>query len=336
MKKVLLASTALVAFAGAATADVAITGSAEMGIYDNGNVDNATATSASGSGPQLFQDVDVTFTMSGETDGGVAFGASVDLDEAGGIAGSAEDDQGFAVFVSGGFGTVTLGNTDGALDWAMTEVTGPGTIADNETAHQGFRGSYLDGSYDGQIIRYEYSFGDFAFAVSAETTDGDVAVAAVAPSAPVTTDGTGYAVGLRYAIDLGSNSIDVGVGHQSIDVAGTAGDGDATGVSLSGTFGGLTAGVVYTKTDFTGASALDGNHVWVGASYTAGAFTVGANYGKFSSDLAGGAEPDGYAVTANYDLGGGAIIQAGFNSGNTGVAGAADVDTWSLGLRMNF
>ena len=65
MKKVLLASTALVASAGIAAADVSLSGSAELGI-----IDDDTAT-------QFHTDIDVTFTMSGETDGGLTFGASV-------------------------------------------------------------------------------------------------------------------------------------------------------------------------------------------------------------------------------------------------------------------
>ena len=134
MKKVLLASTALVGFAGAAAAEVTITGSAEMGIYGGSEIET-----------QFFQDLDVTFSMSGETDGGLSFGASVDLDESDGsattgVSGAFEpnDDGGATIFVSGGFGTVTMGDTDGAMDWALTDagnMGNPGTLADDETTH---------------------------------------------------------------------------------------------------------------------------------------------------------------------------------------------------------
>ncbi len=76
MKKVLFASTALVAFTGAAAADVTLSGRAEMGIYNP-----FVAAPGANSGWQFFTDIDVTFTMSGETDNGLTFGASVDLDE---------------------------------------------------------------------------------------------------------------------------------------------------------------------------------------------------------------------------------------------------------------
>jgi hypothetical protein len=65
-----------------------------------------------------------------------------------------------------------MGDTDGALDWAMGQVNfGAGSIADNETVHAGFRGAYLDGSEDGQILRYDYSFGEFGVAFSIEAQD---------------------------------------------------------------------------------------------------------------------------------------------------------------------
>ena len=63
MKNILYATTALVATAGIASADVSISGFAEVGIFDTGNGDM-----------QLFNDIDVTFSMTGETEGGISFG----------------------------------------------------------------------------------------------------------------------------------------------------------------------------------------------------------------------------------------------------------------------
>ena len=73
MKKILFASTALVATAGVAAAEVTISGYAEMGIFNPSTEDAET---------QFFTDLDVTFTMSGEADNGLVFGATIDLDEA--------------------------------------------------------------------------------------------------------------------------------------------------------------------------------------------------------------------------------------------------------------
>ncbi len=66
MKKILLATTALVGFAGAAAAEITMSGYAEMGI-------------AGGDGPgietQFHQDWQINFDLVGETDGGLSFGA---------------------------------------------------------------------------------------------------------------------------------------------------------------------------------------------------------------------------------------------------------------------
>jgi hypothetical protein len=58
--------------------------------------------------------------MSGTADNGTTFGAAIDLDE--NAAGVGLNDAGVAIFISGDLGTLTLGDTDGALDWAMQEV----------------------------------------------------------------------------------------------------------------------------------------------------------------------------------------------------------------------
>jgi outer membrane protein OmpU len=165
----IFATTALVATAGVAAADVAVSGYAEMGIA--GGSDGA-ANGTNGD-TQFFQDLDVTFTMSGTADNGLTFGASVDIDET--AAGTDNfDDNSTTVFISGDFGTLTMGDTDGALDWAMTEANfgSPGSIDDSETLHAGYNGNGgLDGWFDGQVLRYDYSFGDFGIAVSAEQDD---------------------------------------------------------------------------------------------------------------------------------------------------------------------
>jgi outer membrane protein OmpU len=71
MKKVLFATTALVATAGVASADIALSGVAQMGIQGG----------SGGATTQFVQDIDITFTMSGTADNGTTFGAAIDLDE---------------------------------------------------------------------------------------------------------------------------------------------------------------------------------------------------------------------------------------------------------------
>ncbi len=120
MKKILLATTMLAGTAGFAAAEVTVSGYAEMGIVGG---DKYGTT-------QFWQDVEVTFSMSGETDGGLTFGAAIDLDETD-VGGT--DHDGTSVYLSGAFGTLTLGDTDGGFDWALSE-TGMGTsLTDDHT-----------------------------------------------------------------------------------------------------------------------------------------------------------------------------------------------------------
>jgi outer membrane protein OmpU len=271
MKKILLTSSALVLVGGTAFAEVTLSGSAEMGVV-GGKIEGSapvttttttsvvdttgtpstttpvtTTTSTSTSlvnvdedtDLQFWSDMDVTFTLSGETGNGVSFGASIDLDDAtenGGIG--ATSDYDFAVFVSGDWGTVTLGDTDGAFDWAMqdTNFGMPGTINDAEE-HLGYDGmNILDGFYDGQIARYDYSFGDFAFAVSAEVDDNpDDTVA----SGATDFDDPMFGVGAKYSLDLASSSWTFGAAYQGTH------DVYVAGLSAAGSIGGFSLGLAY-------------------------------------------------------------------------------------------
>ncbi len=317
MKKILFASTALVAFSGAAVADVALSGRAEMGLFQTSDDEL-----------QFFTDIDVTFTMSGETDGGLTFGASVDLDEGGdGAAAVADnsDDGGATIFIAGSFGTITMGDTDGALDWALTEagnVGNPGSLADDETSHAGYVGSYLDGGNDGQILRWDYSVGDFGVAVSLEDDnggDGDI----------------GYALGLRYNLDLGGTTVALGLGYQEAATAAAGPQADAIGVSASVTLAnGLSIGAVYADWDDDDAAAVGpDSNLGIGVGYSTGAFSIHANYGVVEDDT--GAESAGLGLAAAYDLGGGAVIHAGYSTDD--IDGAAfDRQRASIGLGLSF
>jgi outer membrane protein OmpU len=367
MKNVLFASTALVAFAGAASAEVTLSGNAEMGIYNKDGLgnDGAVKVVVTDGETSFFTDLDVTFTMSGETDGGLTFGASIDLDEGG--DGSNFEKPGLqggeTIFLSGAFGTLTAGDTDGALDWALTEVAfNSGSLNDDETVHAGFNGNNgLDGLYDGQIVRYDYSFGDFGVALSAE----------LAEDAGNTGDDDVFGIGFKYQLDLGGSEIGLGLGYQTAAVNNV--DVDTWGLSVNGSFGGgFQAGLSYVSYDnqipnaiadgaFTsaviaadlgangGPDALtsqggriiipgqDTDQIGVGVGYTTGAISASLNYGKY--DIDGQGNIDGYGLTVGYDLGGGAAVQFGYGRSDysdLGVVGLDTVDTVSFGVRMNF
>jgi outer membrane protein OmpU len=317
MRNTLLTSTALVAFAGAAAADIAITGYAEMGVFNADTVDSSGHITAQGT-TQFFTDIDVTFSMSGQTDNGLTFGAAVDLDEAGKLDG-VDDNNGTAIFISVGFGTLTLGDTDGAFDWALTDIGNignPGSISDDETNHAGYRGTALDGLYDGQILRYNYSDGDFGVAVSVEQDDSG-------------TQDVGFAVGAKYSMDMGGVGIDFGLGYQKASITNTD-DVDALGLSVVANFGDFLAGINYVTVS-SDVLSFDGDYIGFGVGYSANGLSVHANYAEFDSAAD---DTDGYGLAVAYDLGGGASIKGGYGSGTLGSFESAD--TWSLGFALSF
>ena len=362
MKNVLFASTALVAFAGAASAEVTLSGFAEMGIFNNDSIGATTAAPAPATAIQttdgetsFFTDIDVTFTMSGETDGGLTFGASIDLDESGNGQPfeSAGTQGGETIFLSGAFGTLTAGDTDGALDWALTEVAfNSGSLNDDETVHAGYNGnSGLDGLYDGQILRYDYSFGDFGVALSAELNDNADDPTTVGVDESQSDDVFG--IGFKYQLDLGGSEIGLGLGYQTASMATTTGDVDldTIGLSVNGSIAGFNVGLSYMTFENYIPNSIadegvfgdrqitpgqDTDQIGVGVGYTTGAISASLNYGKYDHDS--GIEADGYGLTVGYDLGGGASVQLGYSDST--VTDAAGVDTSfdraSFGVRMNF
>jgi outer membrane protein OmpU len=351
MKKVLFATTALIATAGIASAEVSISGWAEIGI-EKASADNigtgggaiAATAAIDESKTRFFQDYNVKFSMSGTTDGGITFGANVELTDVKGANGT-DDDNGTDAYLKTAFGNFTLGNTDGAMDWAMTEVAIGGSIADDNTAHGGYNGDYGDGEYDGQILRYDNSFGDFGFAVSAELND--------APGARA----NGFAIGAKYGMDMGGTKVDFGAGYQTF-VQGAAGAtwrtgwaaGDrinVSGISAGANFNGIIAKAEYTMFNNSTTANVNVKHTGIGLGYKMDALTLGANWGRF--DAAAPAanvvnnDVQGFGVTADYDLGGGAIVQAGYGStaryqsdGATAGGVKQTGNAYSIGLRLNF
>ncbi|MEM7720752.1 MAG: porin [Pseudomonadota bacterium] len=309
MKKVLLATTALVATAGASHAEVALSGIAELGFLV-GSDDLDPADGFDESEFRFHTDIDVTFTLSGTTDNGLTFGATIDLDESDdGDAFDADTQGGETIFISGNFGSITGGDTDGAFDWALTELNAgsPGSIDDGETEHDGYSGNAgLDGTYDGQIIRYEYSFQNFGVAFSAEIDDsGD--------------EDAIFGIGARYGFDFASGTINFGAGYQ---------DGDSGleiyGGSISAVLdNGLTATVNYSEGETEDG---DFENYGIGLSYEFDAFSVHGNYANTDTDSG---DDDGFGFAAAYDLGGGASVHFGFGTDDTD-------ETYSFGVAMSF
>ena len=316
MKNVLFATTALIATAGIAAAEVSLSGSAEMGIV-GGRADITRLpgdNNDTSMADQFHTDIDVTFTLSGESDNGITFGATIDLDEEGGFASTNGGPE--AVFISGDFGTLTMGDTDGALDKAVAETDLIGDIADASTTYSVKSAAFMDGLLDGQVARYDYSIAGFGLSLSAETDDTGV-------------DRTTWGFGATYSVA----GYDFGAGYQ--------GGEDAEGwmVSASTTFGAVDVVANYGEgiTNVDGAVDAVAARYNIAMVYTMDALSLGANYGEVHTD--GVSTDKGFGLAANYDLGGGLVLQAGFGEqtvDNFRVSGDDPVNMYSLGLSMSF
>ena len=284
MKKILLATTVLVAGASYAMADVSVSGDGRMGILNT----NGTAT--------FSERARVSFKLSGESDAGLSFGGSFRADQAtdstSGIAGS--------VFVSGPFGKISMGSVVGAAEAAVgnlsnvgyTDVVKGGTNTDPDDI------AFLTGDAKRTSALYAYTLGDASIFVSG--TDKDT----------VASTNKGAAVGLSYVI----GDYTVAVGYEN--AFGTTNPTNVgVSASFAGVFGPVKAKALYLTTDTYksfGASAtytadvLAVTATWINADSSSAekaAYGLGATY-----DLGGGLTANaGYAVngkgTYKYDLG---------------------------------
>lgn len=286
MKKILFATTALVATAGVAAADVSVSGRAAFGIY-----------SQTGSDAFLQSDVDLTFTGTTETDGGVKLSASVDMDDFGNSAVGAggatlgnrylQAGRGVmdtVVSASSGALAFSYGDTDGALDARNTEVHRIlGIDAELWT-------NLVDNNDVGAIARLDYKMG------------------AVAMSLSYAGQSDKWGIGASYSGDMGSAQYHVGAGYED----GPA--GDLWAISAGATFGSFSVRTAYmdgTRDNraLTGVTPRVGAVVeqWdVSAQYSANGLTVGANYLMDQT----AADDDNWTVFGTYDLGGGAQLFA--------------------------
>jgi outer membrane protein OmpU len=339
MKKVLLASTALIMSAGYAAADVSVGGDGRMGVIDgfdgvividdpDGNPNSGDEVFAETGGTLSFTSrIRISFSASGETDSGLAFGGSIRADNAGGfniqdsLGNTVGDDdfsvlnqplsltggggvlgQSGSVFIEGAFGKLSMGDVDGAAKAAVGFVSGVGLtgLGDlNENAYI----SNVGGSLPGAL--YEYSGGDWAVYVSSSNSGTILSTEA---------ENVAWALGGSYSF----GNFTVGLGYEDNDAGATHIIG---GVTAS--FGGFTGKFIYGQADFD--TDVDDDDQWgLSGDYTFGATTLTAFY----TDIFGN---DSYGVGAAYDLGGGASLVAGYAKDDT-----ADVDAYDFGVSFTF
>ena len=336
MKKILLATTMLVAGASIAAAEVTLSGDARMGIISG--FDDPTTTVDEGD-VGFTSRARVKFTLSGESDAGLSFGGSFRADNAGGAASGTAG----SVFVSGAFGKLSMGDVDGAALSAVGHIDGVGLtgLGDlNESLYLGNGGLNADSTF-GTVLGaltadptalYEYSAGSFS--VYASVTQPNYVVGTNTTTA---FEGDAYAVGAKYSMDaysfaVGYEKLDASVGGASVV------DLDHIIASASGSFSNVTVKATYGTADgVVSSSNVDFKQYGLSATYKMDALSLTAFANQKDLDLAGVPSIDLQAVGlgGSYDLGGGASVVGGVVRAKEGVTGTSET-SYDLGLSFAF
>ena len=306
MKKVLFATTALVLSAGVAAAEVSVGGDGRMGVVYNGTDWNFSSR------------IRVSFTASGQTDGGLEFGGSIRADNSvAGTTGTAG-----SVYISGAFGKVSMGDVVGAPealfgDFYEVGYTDLSTAAgrSNDIRYLTFDngGTQIGGANTGPNLLYTGTFG--AFSVAASVSDGkNVTVNAQQQ----------YAVAAAYTF----GNYTIGGGYEFVDALVSANDMDMATLAGTAQFGNTSVKAAIAKA----GKSLDANYYGLGVSSVFGATTVGAYVQKVDDKSVANADMTWYGIGAEYDLGGGAVVKGGIaDDDTTGSDAVAD-----LGIKFSF
>lgn len=300
MKKVLFATTALIATAGVAAADVTFGGWARFGVlYDS---DDGTGNSSTDLTSRFRIQIDAT----AESDAGVEFGGRVRLEgeERDAAVGQRPQFNGARLFARANGLEVGVGNIFGALEFMPGQypvdigLTGLGF----EYAAYNFRGDAYSsgglGNAGDNGVEVLYSAGDLSVHVSASETDDRIAA-----HAAYTFSGWTVALGVQDS----NNPIDT---EWTVTAGGSVGIADLS--------------VAYAS---NGDAALGGGDHWV----IAARFDVGAatNVEVYVADADYFAETS-YGVDFNHDMGGGTSLRGG-------IVNRANGDTNAdFGVRFNF
>ena len=271
MKKVLLATSALTLSAGFASADVSMSGTGGAGVFG-----------ANGADLSVYSGVDLGFALSGASDNGMTFSASLDM---------------------GGGQTLDAGDFE--LD---TQDMG---VDDNVSVTIGVSGltivlsqNGVDDLYDDDKagdIGISGAMGDLTYSVTTGLEDDDptslsvgYSAGAISGSVATSDDGDASNVSISYAMG------DITISAES--------DTDRTGADTS------SVTVSYAMSDGMTVSLENSEDVnEVSVAYSSGAISVGVS--------ADDAATESWEATMAYDLGGGATFNLGTNQDETTFAG---------------
>ena len=282
----------------------------------------ASSTAAGSDTTTGVNRVRVSFAMSGETDSGMAFGASMRADGAGKAATSGGNAHGSA-HISGAFGKIKAGDLGGADKDAAGHVSGVGLsgLGTNEEI------TYQAGGHN---LGYEFSTNGITFGYSQNTA---------------VQTGSNSAMGLKWSGDLGGTTVTLGIGTSKVGtstqntVSAAVSMGGLTVKALSSTNdnGPVVAAVTgRAKTGITAATSYraavaedatpDTDHTAMSISYAMDAMSVTAF--TRTEATAGTADKDYSGFGFAYDMGGVTL--------KAGVVDAEDISYADFGVSFSF
>ena len=243
MKKILVASSALVAVAFAGHAQASEKISLSVSGYMNQWIGGASnGKEASGGAKNAFvSDTEVHFKGSTTLDNGIEVGAAIEF-EAEGEANNNTDEQ--YLYINGGFGQVKLGQEDGAAADMTITAPGVGMVGVN-----GSDASYWanmpatpdnkwDSGDDGKLTYYTPVIGGFRAGVSYTDQDGSETNDNISSGDSV------VAAGVEYKADFDGVSVAVAATGEHKE------EGEWYNIGTSVGFGNVTVGGSYGKKDY--------------------------------------------------------------------------------------
>ena len=360
MKKLLLATSMLVYVAGHAAADVSVSGDGRMGVVST-------------DGESRFASrIRIKFSGSGTTDSGLTFGGSVRADNStGGAAGTSG-----SVYLSGGFGSLSMGDVDSADNVAVGQLAGVGYTGlgdSNEVQYSADGFSLFD--LDKDLLAAAKEFDKKTL-----NDELDTKITAVSISSPVSKvlytysagsltatasasqigDQQSYAAGVSYAAGALTLAAGYGTAEASVTTTTTSAKTDTydvTDTTASATYvmGSTTIKGIYQdkQVDGSGKTTDSLTETSYGASVVHAMGVISVTGFAISANLHDGIFGDDdltltrYGAGASYDLGGGAKVTGGvarvdyanvaYGATKTDIIDSTDTQTvYDLGVNFSF
>jgi outer membrane protein OmpU len=336
MKNILLASTAIVAFAGAAFADghtgVSFAGDAEIGYNDDFDAG-------------MFWSLGLGVSGAAELDNGLTASISgdVELTNATTFAGNAVEINDLVIGLSSDTASMTFGDTAPAADKLYSSAVT--NIEDDGFNDEGDFGE--DAVLIGEMTFGETTVG-LSYAINNTNGGVDDDLSNLQVGANTTVGSVGLSLGyqeedgtapalLALSATTTLSGVDLGLAYASNDTADTS----SIGIQAGYTFGSVTAAVFYVSND----GGRDDN-TGVSINYAAGPVTVGVLYHDGNDedlqlnatyDLGNGlnlfagyrdegsvVDDTSFYIGGDYDLGGGANLRMSYADAGVGVTTALD------------